>query len=58
MSPPDALTMEKIVDKKNHNTMMIDIASTLSYVEFDEVKYCPTAHEMWNKLKDIYLSRR
>ena len=34
--------------------MMIDIASTLSYVEFDEVKDCKTAHEMWNKMKDIY----
>ena len=34
--------------------MMIDIASTLSYVEFDEVKDCKTAHTMWTKLKDIY----
>ena len=34
--------------------MMIDIASTLNYVEFDEVKDCPISHEMWIKLKDIY----
>ena len=34
--------------------MMIDIASALSYVEFDEVKDYKTAFEMWKKLKDIY----
>ena len=34
--------------------MMIDIASTLNYVEFDEVKGCATTHDMWTKLKDIY----
>ena len=34
--------------------MMIDIASTLSYVEFDEVKDCKTSYELWNKLKYIY----
>ena len=34
--------------------MMIDIASTLSYEEFDEVKDCKTSFEMCNKLKDIY----
>ena len=34
--------------------MMINIASSLNYVEFDEVKYCATSHEMWTKLKDIY----
>ena len=34
--------------------MMINIASAISNVEFDEVKDCKTTHEMWNKLKDIY----
>ena len=48
------LTMEEITEKKNHNIMMIDIASTLNYIEFDEVKGCTTTHEMWTKLKDIY----
>ena len=32
---------------------MIDIASTLNNAEFDEVKDCPTIHEMGVKLKDI-----
>ena len=34
--------------------MMIDIASTLNYAEFDDVKSCTTTHEIWIKLKDIY----
>ena len=34
--------------------MMIDIASTLSYVEFDEIKDCKSTYTMWNKLKEIY----
>ena len=34
--------------------MVIDIASTLSYEEFNEVKHYKTAFDMWNKLKDIY----
>ena len=54
VSPPDPLTMDQMVDKKNHNTMMIDIASALNYVEFDEVKSCTTTYDMWIKLKSIY----
>ena len=48
------LTIEEIVEKKNHNIMMIDIASALNYAKFNEVKGCTTAHIMWTKLKDIY----
>ena len=33
---------------------MIDIASTLSYAKFDEIKDCKTIFDMWNKLKEIY----
>ena len=46
--------MGDLAKKKNHNIMMIDIASALSYDEFDEIKYSKTAFDMWNKLKDIY----
>ena len=53
-TPTRRLSVEDITEKKNHNIMMIDFASYLSYVEFDEVKECKTAHEMWTKLKDIY----
>ena len=34
--------------------MMIDIAFSLSYAKFEEVKDCKTTYAMWNKLKDIY----
>ena len=33
---------------------MIDIASSLSYEEFDEIKDCKSANAMWKKLKEIY----
>ena len=52
--PYRTLSINDIAKKKTHNTMMIDIASTLSYEEFDDVKDCKTAFDMWNKLKDIY----
>ena len=54
MAPTGSLIVEQITEKKNHNIMMIDIASTLTYVEFDEVKDYDTTHEIWIKLKDIY----
>ena len=34
--------------------MMIDIASTLSYANFDEIKDCQSAYAMWKKIKEIY----
>ena len=34
--------------------MMIDIASALNYIKFDEVKNCTTTYDMWIKLKEIY----
>ena len=45
--------MEEITEKKNHNIMMIDIASTLNYVKFDEEKDYGTCYEMWIKMKAI-----
>ena len=53
-TPTGTLSIEDLAKKKNHNIMMIDIASALSYEEFDEVKDYKTTFEMWNKLKDIY----
>ena len=53
-TPIGTLSFRDIAEKKNHNIMMIDIASSLSYAEFDEVKDCKKTHEMWTKLKDIY----
>ena len=53
-TPTGTLSIADIAKKKNHNIMMIDIASALSYAEFDEVKDYKIADEMWNKLKNIY----
>jgi hypothetical protein len=53
-NPTRTVTVEEITEKKNHNFTMIDISSSLKYVEFDEVKSYTTNHEMWTKLKDIY----
>ena len=38
VTPSSTLTIGDIANKKTHNTMMIDIASTLSYDELDDVK--------------------
>ena len=53
-TPTGTLFVNDIVKKKTRNTMMIDIASTLSYEEFDDIKDYKTTFKMWNKLKDIY----
>ena len=47
------LSIEDIAKKKNHNIMTIDIASTLSYAEFDEVKDYKIAHEMWTSMEEV-----
>ena len=48
VAPTISLSIDQIMEKRNCSIMMINIASTLNYVEFDEVKDCPTTHEMWN----------
>ena len=53
IDPIGKLFVNDIVEKKTHNNMMIDIASSLSYEEFDEIKDCKFSHAMWNKLKEI-----
>ena len=53
-TPTRTLLIRHIAEKKNHNVMMIDIASTLSYAEFDEIKDYKSTYTMWNKIKEIY----
>ena len=38
VDPTGTLSVNDIAEKKTHNTMMIDIASILSYEEFYDVK--------------------
>ena len=54
VEPTGTLSINDIAEKKTYNTMMIYIASTLSYEEFDEIKDCKFANVMWKKLKEIY----
>ena len=54
VEPTGTLSVNDIAEKKAHNNMMIDIASALSYEEFDEIKDYKNANAMWKKLKEIY----
>ena len=54
VEPSSTLSTNDISEKKTHNNMMIDIASALSYEEFDEIKDYTSASVMWKKLKEIY----
>ena len=38
ITPTGTLFINDIAEKKTHNTMIIDIAFSLSYEEFDDVK--------------------
>ena len=51
VDPTGTLFVRDIAKKKNHNTMMIYIATAL---KFDEIKDCKNTHEMWVKVKEIY----
>ena len=42
------------MNKKEHNQSMLEISSTLSYVEYDDIKECDTIHKMWETLSNIY----
>ena len=33
---------------------MLEIALALSYVEYDDIKGCDTAHKMWTSISTIY----
>ena len=48
------LTAEDLSKKKEHNQAMLEIASTLSYAKYDDIKGCDTAHKMWETLSNIY----
>ena len=54
VDPTGAPTAEDLKKKKEHNQVMLDIASALSYVEFDGIKRCNSAFKMWKSLSDIY----
>ena len=54
IAPTTPMSTEKMIEHKNHTIMMVDIASTISYKEFDEIKGCKTTHDMWIMLEKIF----
>ena len=40
--------------KKEHNQAILEIASTLSYAKFDDIKGLDSAKKMWDALTTIY----
>ena len=47
-------TVEDMKKKKEHNQVMLEIASALSYVEFDDIKGWKTTYKMWKSMYTIY----
>ena len=54
VTPARPLTAEDLRKMKEHNQAMLEIASALSYVEYDDIKGCDNAHKMWETLSTIY----
>ena len=54
ITPAGPLTIEDLSRRKDHNQAMFEIASALSYVEYDDIKGCDIAHKMWETLSTIY----
>ena len=54
VTPTRPLTVEDLRRRKDHNQAMLQIASALSYVEYDDIKGCDTVHQMWKTLSNIY----
>ena len=54
VDPIGALFIEDPKKKKEHNQAMLEIASSLSYIEFDDINECDTSKKMWNAIGKIY----
>ena len=50
-TPP---TVDDLRKRKEHNQAMLEIASALSYAEFDDIKGLDSAKKMWDAFKTIY----
>ena len=53
VDPSGAPIIKVMKKKKEHNQAMLEISSTLSYAEFDDIKGLESAKKMWNSLKTI-----
>lgn len=51
---PRPLTTQQMKEKQEHNHAMLEIESTLSYTNFDDIKECTNTKKIWEKLQTIY----
>ena len=54
IDPIGTPTIEDMRKKKEYNQAMLEISSTLSYAEFDDIEGLDSAKKMWDSLKTIY----
>ena len=54
VDPVGASIAKDMKKKKEHNHTMLEIASALSYAEFDDIKGLDSAKKMWDALATIY----
>ena len=54
VDPVGPLSADDLNKRKENNQAMLKIASTLSYVEYDDIKGCDTTHKIWTTLSTIY----
>src|SRR5271156_5664876 len=52
--PIGVLIVDQLREKHEHNCMVIELSSSLSDAEFEDVKDCKTAKKMWDKLKLVH----
>ena len=49
-----SLIIKQLKHKKEHNQEMLEIASTLSYLKFKDIKTSTTSKGMWDSLQNMY----
>ena len=54
VDPASVPTAEDTKKNKEHNQVMLEIASSLNYAKFDEIKVCTSTFQMWEALSNIY----
>lgn len=54
VAPAAPMTIEEMKLKQEHNQAMLEIASALSYPEFEDIKECTTTKKIWDTLTTIY----
>ena len=54
VDPTGTLTSKQLKERKEHNQAMLEIASALSYSEYEDIKDFLNANLMWTTLAKIY----